>query len=51
MVVGKDGKAVVVRFPKEMLSRLTAAANRAGRSRNSEIVQRLHRSLSRNRNK
>ena len=51
MVVGKDGKAVVVRFPREMLARLTSAAMRSGRSRNSEIVQRLHQSLSRNRNK
>lgn len=41
MVVGKGGVPVVVRFPKSLLRRLTDAAAKAGRSRNSEIVVRL----------
>ncbi len=45
MVVGKEGVSVVVRFPRELLERLTAAARRNGRSRNTEIVMRLTRSV------
>lgn len=45
MVVGKDGVPVVIRFPKKLLEGLTAAAKREGRSRNSEIVVRLHESI------
>jgi hypothetical protein len=45
MVVGKSGKAVTIRFPKGMVEELAAHAERNGRSRNSEIVSRLRRTL------
>lgn len=44
-----DDPAMTVRFPPGMLDRLDVEAQRAGRSRNTEIVHRLTESLNRDR--
>lgn len=44
-VAKRNDKAVPVRFPPEVIERLTDEARRNGRSRNSEIVIRLADSL------
>lgn len=48
-VAKRGDKAVPVRFPKEVIGSLDAAAARNGRSRNSEILVRLAESLGLNR--
>lgn len=45
MVVGKDGKPITIRFPGELADELAVAAAQNGRSRNTEIVLRLKKSL------
>lgn len=44
-VAKADDQAVTVRFPPGLLDRLDAAAQREGRSRNTEIIRRLAESL------
>jgi len=45
MVVGKDGKPITIRFPEGLADDLSEAAVANGRSRNTEIVYRLLKSL------
>jgi hypothetical protein len=45
MVVGKDGKPITIRFPDGLAEELAVAASENGRSRNTEIVLRLKKSL------
>lgn len=51
MVVGKDGERLTVRVPKGMAEQLADAARAQGRSRNSEVVVRLHASLAKEQKK
>jgi predicted HicB family RNase H-like nuclease len=44
-IAAKDDPALAIRLPSDLLAALTAAAARAGRSRNSEIIMRLRQSL------
>lgn len=45
MIAKKTDPAVTIRLPRELLDKATRAANRNGRSRNTEIVLRLAHSL------
>ncbi len=45
MIVSRDAEKTLIRFPPGMIARLTEAARKAGRSRNTEIVKRLAESL------
>lgn len=45
LVVPAGGEKTVIRFPKGILKQLSDAADKSGRSRNSEIVFRLVSSL------
>ena len=45
MIARKQDPAVTVRFPRNILDKVTQAAKASGRSRNSEVLVRLAQSL------